>query len=127
MSPYFSAQVFGLFIAIAAIFQLALAFGTPWGGIAVAGKFPGRVPSLMRAVAFAQSFVLIFLGVIVWVRAGLIFPQWYVASEKLIWGVVAFGAIGFIVNLITPVKWERIIWAPVAAILLICSTTVAVN
>lgn len=127
MGPYFSAQVFGIFIAVVAIFQLALAVGAPWGSFAMAGKFPGRFPPLMRFIAFVQSFVLIFLGMIVWTRAGMIFPQWHFASEKFIWGVVVFCGIAFAMNLITPVKWERIIWAPVAAILLISSTIVAMS
>ena len=127
MSAYFAALVFGFFIAVVATFQLALAVGVPWGGVAMAGKFPGQFPPLMRAVAFVQTFALIFLGAMVWTRAGIIFPQWYFESEKFIWGVVAFGILGFIMNLITPIKWERIIWAPVAAILLISSMIVAMS
>jgi hypothetical protein len=127
MSTYFAAMVYGFFIAVVAFFQLALAAGVPWGSIAMAGKFPGRFPPRMRAVAFVQIFVLVFLGIIVWTRAGIIFPQWYLASGKFIWGVVAFGALGFIMNLITPVKWERIIWAPVAAILLMSGVVVAMS
>ena len=127
MSAYFAALVFGFFIAVVAIFQLALAAGVPWGSVAMAGKFPGQFPPPMRAVAFVQTFVLIFLGAIVWTRAGIIFPQWYFASEKLILGVVVFGVFGLIMNLITPIKWERIIWAPVAAILLISSLIVAMS
>ena len=127
MSTYFAAMVYGFFIAVVALFQLALAAGVPWGSIAMAGKFPGRLPPRMRAVAFVQIFVLLFLGAIMWTRAGIIFPQWYLASGKFIWGVVAFGVLGFIMNLITPIKWERIIWAPVAAILLISSVIVAMS
>ena len=127
MSAYFAALVFGFFIAVVAIFQLALAVGLPWGGVAMAGKFPGRFPPSMRAVSFVQTFVLIFLGAIVWTRAGIIFPQWYLASEKFAWGVVAFAVLSFILNLITPIKLERIIWAPVAAILLISSMIVAMS
>ena len=127
MNGYIAALVFGFFIAVVTIFQLALAAGVPWGSIAMAGKFPGRFPPLMRAIAFVQVFVLIFLGAIVWTRAGIICPQWYLASEQFIWGVVSFGALGFIVNLITPVKWERNIWAPIAAILLISSLIVAMS
>ena len=127
MSAYFAALVFGFFIAVVAIFQLALAVGLPWGSVAMAGKFPGRFPPSMRAVAFVQTFVLIFLGAIVWTRAGIIFPQWYLASEKFVWGVVAFAVLGFIFNLITPIKLERIIWAPVAAILLISSMIVSMS
>ena len=127
MNTYYAALVFGFFIAVVAIFQLALAVGVPWGNVAMAGKFPGRFPPAMRVVAFVQVFVLLFLGAIVWTRAGMVFPQWYVASEQYIWGVVAFGGLGSIINLITPIKWERIIWAPVAGILLVSSLIVAIS
>lgn len=127
MSTYIAALVFGFSIALVALFQLALAAGVPWGSVAMAGKFPGRFPPHMRAVAFLQTFVLIFLGTIVWTRAGIIFPQWHLASEKYIWGVVAFGVLGLIMNLITPVRLERVIWAPIAAILLISCTIVAMS
>lgn len=127
MSTYIAALVFGISIALVALFQLALAAGVPWGSVAMAGKFPGRFPPHMRAVAFLQTFILIFLGTIVWTRAGIIFPQWHLASEKYIWGVVAFGVLGLIMNLTTPVKWERIIWTPVATILLISSIVVAIS
>jgi hypothetical protein len=44
MNTYYAALVFGFFIAVVAIFQLALAVGVPWGNVAMAGKFPGRFP-----------------------------------------------------------------------------------
>lgn len=127
MNSYFAALVFGFFTVLVCLFQLALAAGVPWGNVAMAGKYPGRWPPAMRVVALVQIFVLLFLAAIVWARAGIIFPQWLHVSEKLIWGAVVFGVLGFILNLITPVKWERIIWAPVTAILLVSSTVVAVT
>ena len=69
--------------------------------------------------------MLLGLGVIVLARAGLILPQWQAAANWLIWGVVAFSALSLVLNLITPSKWERILWAPVAAGLLLCSVLVA--
>jgi hypothetical protein len=127
VSAYFAALVFGFFIVVVAIFQLALAAGVPWGSVAMAGKFPGRLPPRMRVAAFLQVFVLTVLGVVVWTRAGIIFAHWYTASEKFIWAVVAFAMLGFMMNLITPVKWERLIWAPVAAILLASGLIVALS
>lgn len=66
------------------------------------------------------------LGTIVFTRAGFIFPEWFPASKKIIWGVVAFSVLGVIANLATPSKLERNIWAPVTIVLIVCSVLVAV-
>ena len=91
------------------------------------GKYPGRFPRQLRIAAVIQALVLVGLGAIVLTRAGLIFPQWLAAATWLIWGVVAFSALALVLNLITPSKWERIIWAPVAAVMLVSSLVVALS
>jgi hypothetical protein len=45
----------------------------------------------------------------------------------LFWVVVAVAALGFVLNLITPSAGERAIWAPVAFVLLVSSTVVALK
>jgi hypothetical protein len=120
-------MVFCIFGSVAAVFQLALAAGAPFGSFAMAGKFPGQFPFAMRIAAFVQAVVLMLLTVVVGARADLIFPQWRFLSERLCWGVVVFSALGLMMNLITPAKWERIIWAPVAAVLFASSFVVAIS
>ena len=127
MTAEIAAIVFCALTAGVVIFQLALAAGAPWGQIAMGGKYPGRLPTPMRVAAVIQAFVLLGLGAIVLTRAGLIFPQWFAASTWLIWFVVAFSALSLVLNLITPSKRERMIWAPVAAVMLLCSVTVAMS
>ena len=127
MSIFLAAKIYGFFLVIVALFQLALAAGLPWGKLAMGGKFPGRYPKIMRFVCLIQIFILIILGTIVFTRAGIILPEWYPASKKIIWGVAAFSVLGVIANLITPSKWERIIWAPIAIVLMVCSILVAVG
>ena len=39
--------------------------------------------------------------------------------------VVAFAAVSLVLNLITPSAGERMLWAPVALVLLVCSLLVA--
>ena len=123
----FAAIIFSLLTGVVILFQVALALGAPWGQVAMAGKYPGRLPTQMRVAAVIQVLVLFFLGAVVLTRAGLVFAQWYAASTLLIWGVVAFSALSLVLNLVTPSKWERIIWAPVAAVMLLCSIIVAVS
>jgi len=125
MNAVVAAVIYNLLICVVIVFELALAAGAPWGQVAMGGRHPGRLPAPLRAAAAVQALVLLGLGVIVLARAGLILPQWQAAANWLIWGVVAFSALSLVLNLITPSKWERIIWAPVAAAMLLCSMAVA--
>lgn len=127
MTAEVAAIIFCVLTSVVVVFQLALAAGAPWGQVAMGGKYPGRFPRQLRIAAVVQALVLVGLGAVVLTRAGLIFPQWLTASTWLIWGVVAFSALALALNLITPSKWERILWAPVAAGMLLCSVIVAVS
>ena len=127
MTAEVAAIIFCVLTSVVVVFQLALAAGAPWGQVAMGGKYPGRFPRQLRIAAVVQALVLVGLGAVVLTRAGLIFPQWLTASTWLIWGVVAFSVLALALNLITPSKWERIIWAPVAAGMLLCSVIVAVS
>lgn len=125
MSASVAAYLFTLLIAVVALFQLALAAGAPWSSLAMGGRFPGKMPPPMRIAAFLQIGVLALFAATVLTRAGLILPEWQSLSHKMIWVVVGFSVIGSVLNLITPSRWERILWAPVAILLLIFSAIVA--
>ncbi len=114
-------------IAVVILFQLALAFGVPWGNLAMGGKYPGKFPPVMRVAALVQIVILTIIGVVISVRGGIIFPEWFFLADKIIWGVVVFNVIGLVANLATRSKWERIIWAPIAVVLLVCSLIVALS
>jgi hypothetical protein len=67
------------------------------------------------------------MGVVVLARAGVVFPSWAGAARTLVWVAVGISGVSLILNLITQSKWERIIWAPVGAILLVTSLVVALG
>ena len=125
--PTHFAYLFSALIALVVIFQLCLALGAPWGELAMAGKFPGRFPVQMRIVALLQIVVLVFIAMVVLTRAGLVLDEFYVFSRSAIWAVVLFSFVGLILNAITPSKKERMLWLPVATILMICATYVAMS
>ena len=125
--PAFAAYLFSVLIAFVVAFQLALALGAPWGEMAMGGKFPGRLPPRMRIAALVQIVVLVFIALIVLTRAGVILDEFSSLSKSVIWAVVVFSLIGAILNTITPSKKERMLWAPVSMVLLICATYVAVS
>ena len=106
-------------------FQVALALGAPWGAYAMGGAFPGQFPPALRLAALVQAAVLVLMSGVVLARAGIALRGWFRLSRWLVWVVVAFAAVSLVLNLITPSAGERMIWAPVAFVLLVSSLLVA--
>jgi len=127
VTPRLAAWIFTGLLAVVALFQLALALGAPWGGLAMGGAFPGTFPPAMRVAALVQIAVLGGVALVVLARAGLTLPAWRPASRWLIWIVVGLLGVGVILNLITPSRMERLIWAPVAILLFLSSLRVALS
>ena len=121
------AAVYSMFIAIVILFQLGLALAMPWGELAMAGQFPGVFPPFMRLLALLQIGLLVFFLAVVCTRARLIWPKWFLLSQKLIWLVVFLNGLSVLMNLMTPSLWERIVWSPVALILFGSSLGVALS
>lgn len=111
---------------IAILFQLALAFGAPWGAASMGGKFPGVYPVRMRMAAGLNALLIGFLALIVLAKAELILPALFPFANGAIWFVVGFSALGTVLNTITPSKIERI-WAPVLLIQFVCSLWIALS
>jgi cell division protein FtsW (lipid II flippase) len=120
-----AAILFSVLAAATACFHLALALGAPWGTLTWGGRFPGRLPAAMRAVAVVSAGLLLAFGVVVSSRAGVALAEWQVLSRKLVWIVVTYCALGVVANTITPSRWERVLWLPVVLAMLVCSVVVA--
>jgi hypothetical protein len=117
--------VYAAATAVVAAFQIALALGAPWGAYAMGGAFPGQFPPAMRVGALIQGGILLAFAGIVLARAGIALRTWERLSRWMIWVVVAFAVLSLLLNLITPSAGERMLWAPVALVLLVCSLLVA--
>jgi len=122
-----AALIYSIISAGVVAFQFALALGAPWGAYAMGGAFPGRFPPTLRITALLQAVLLGGMVLIVLARAGLILPGWYKPSRWLVWLVVAFALLSLFLNLITPSADERALWAPIAFLLLLTSTIVALS
>jgi hypothetical protein len=120
-----AAVVYAVVSAGVVAFQIALALGAPWGAYAVGGAFPGQFPPALRIAALVQAAILLLLAGIVLARAGIALRRWSRASRWLVWVAVALAAVSLVLNLITPSAGERMIWAPVALVLLVSSLLVA--
>ena len=127
MKTRFAAHLFTLLAAIVIAFQIALAMGMPWGHLTWGGKYPGQLPEAMRAVAIFSVALLTVFALIIETRTGVLFPVWKSKSRVLVCLVVAYCALGVVMNAITPSFWERMIWLPVVLAMLVCSFVVAVE
>ncbi|HEX2590476.1 MAG TPA: hypothetical protein VHL34_03230 [Rhizomicrobium sp.] len=114
-------------LAVLCVFQIALALGAPWGALAMGGAYPGVYPPAMRVAALVQIVVYGAMGAVVAARAGIGVVQLERASRWAIWLVVAINAIALVLNLITPSASERMLWAPVAAVMFFASLRVAMQ
>lgn len=124
----FCSLLFLICLSGVVFFQIALAFGAPWGYLAMGGKFPGKFPPAMRIAAVFQAFLLCFLGWIVALKGNWTNnSEWQNFSSSAIWFVFGFSVIASVLNLITPSEKERNIWAPVSLIMMISSLILALN
>lgn len=120
-----AAHLFVGLITYVLCFQIALVAGLPWGSVAWGGRYPGRLPVRMRVASGVSILLLIALALVVEVRAGTLLAEWHPLSRSLVWGVVAYSALGVLVNTITPSRWERTLWVPVTVLMLVLSLVVA--
>lgn len=120
-----AANVFIFFAALLILFQIALALGAPWGEYAMGGVSPGQFPTEMRVGAVIQALLWAGFACVIAARAGVGLHALARASRWLAWIVVAISAVGLVLNLITPSAGERMLWVPVAVVLLVCAVLVA--
>lgn len=121
----YAAMLFSLLGAVVIAFQIALASGIPWGRLAMGGGFGEVLPPSLRIAAAVQGGLFVALCLIVLGRAGL--GPWKRLPVWSIWPVVVLMAVSLALNLLTPSASERLLWAPVAALLLVSSLIVAVS
>lgn len=118
-----AAWAFAALTAVVVLFQISLALGAPWGESAMGGRWRGAYPPSLRAAALVQGAVLAGFAYVILARAGVTGGgRW---TRPAAWGVVGLCAVASVLNLITPSATERMIWAPVATLLLVLSVRVA--
>lgn len=73
MKSTIAVHVFNGTAVVVILFQLALAFGAPWGELTGGGRFPGTPPSFMRDVCLLSALLLRIFGLVVQFEVGCCF------------------------------------------------------
>lgn len=121
------AWIFVLLTAFTILFQIALAFGAPWGEFTLGGRHRGVLPGAWRFIPVVSAALLVAFMAIVLARSGLALAGYAELSRTLIWIVVGYSALGCVANAATPSPRERRIWLPVVALMLTTSAVVALH
>jgi hypothetical protein len=119
----------GLFLLVA-LFQVAIAFGVPWGAHAYGGRVTqddGTLPPKWRVASGAAALVLLAFGWVMLARAGVVASG---LDDRLLtvlaWMVVAYMAINSAINLASKDAIERWVMGSVSvALVVLCSVVAA--
>lgn len=122
-----AAYVFTGLLALAAVFQLALALGAPWGAFAYGGQKKGTLPTGYRLASIGAIVVYAVIAVIGLDRAGVIDVLPEVISQVGIWVAFGFFALGVIMNGISRSKPERYTMTPVVLVLAVLALIIALG
>jgi hypothetical protein len=116
-----------LLVAITA-FQLALAFGAPWGAAAWGGQNPGVLPQPLRIASGVAAVVVYPLIIaLVLASAGLIGDGWLPVNGTLImWALAGLLGVGAVMNFVSRSAPERR-WGAVALTIALCCVVIALG
>lgn len=116
-----------LLVAVAA-FQVALAFGAPWGAAAWGGQNPGVLGRKLRIASGVAGIVVYPLIVaLVLAAAGLIDDGWLpVEGTVIMWVLAGLLGVGAIMNVVSRSRPERN-WGAVALTIALCCVVIALG
>ena len=120
-----------LFVA-AAVFQVGIALGAPWGAAAYGGRAAGadgKLPVPYRAMS-ALAAVVLGLGAVVALAQGQVIVLSGVADSTLTmitWVLAALMALNTIANVASTSRVERFVMGTATALLTLCCIVLALN
>ena len=110
------------------VFQLALAFGAPWGAAAWGGQNPGVLPTRLRIASGVVALVVYPLVIaLVLASAGVIDDGWLPVDGTLImWVLAGLLGVGAVMNFASRSRPERS-WGAVALTIALCCVIIALG
>lgn len=120
-----AAIIYAFLSAFVILFQIAVTFGAPWGEYAMGGFHHGTYDVKLKFAALFQIFIIAVMAVIVLLRADILKGATIDAAKRGMWLVLFLSFMSMVMNVITPSKKERMLWAPVAIVMFLCAATIA--
>jgi len=119
--------VFVVLVGLLVLFQLALAFGAPWGRFAWGGQHPEALPVGYRIGSGVAVLVYGLIALLALDRSGLVgvFPAGF--SQAGMWVVFGFLILGVVMNAISRSTPERNLMTPVSLVLAALALLVALS
>ena len=114
-----AAKIYAFFAAYLIIFQLALMLGAPWGVMTQGGFNTGTLPVSGRIIAGLSALLLVVLIHVVLTHAGLVRSIGPAKKRWALYLAAIIATLSAMANFITPSVPERMMGAPIAAILLV--------
>ena len=127
MTSIAAAITFTVVIALLAIFQEALIFGAPLGRFAWGGQSDVLPTRLRRGSVIAIILYAAFSVILLTTSGILSLPVLEPVAGLLCWMIVAYLAIGVVMNAFSRSKPERLVMTPVAVLLAVCALIVALG
>ena len=117
-----------LLVAVAAV-QVLLAVGAPFGHISWGGRHHGKLPDKLRVGSGVAAVILLLAALIALAQGGLIswspIPEgWLTAATWLLAGFLVLNTLG---NLSSESRFEKIVFAPVTAVLVVLLVILALT
>ncbi len=113
-------------LAALAALQLALALGAPWGRLVLGGQHAGRLPGRLRAGSAVSVVLYGLFAVVLLDRADVVDVMADGVARVGAWVLVAYFALGVLLNGISRSQLERAVMTPTTLVLAVCSLLVAV-
>lgn len=115
-------------LLLTTLFQIALIAGAPLGEYAFGGRHKGTLPRNLRIGSVISSSLYLGIAGHFLAQIGLL-PQILEPHLNSLanWSIVGIFSLALIMNTITPSKKERLVWAPVALVLLATSVIIALG
>jgi len=116
------AQIFAALCGVVILFQIAVAWGAPWGALTQGGRIDGPLPRSGRIVAALSASALGWMAATILSAAGmgLGWPRWTG------WVTVGLMLLSAVLNWVSPSAAERALWGPVGTALTALSAMVMV-
>jgi hypothetical protein len=113
---------------IVSLFQIALAFGAPWGEYAYGGARVGKLPTGFRINSVIAAVVMVAISGHYLAQLGVFTPLLASAGNSAVnWVIVGFTGLSAIANNITRSKKERAVWAIPTILMFIAALLVALS